>query len=97
VDGVVVIPEGAQATGSIVDAAKKKFFGFGGKMTFSLHSVDAVDGSKLPIRVTPGGGNDGPSKRAFSASGPKPKDIAVAAGSEFMGYIDGTQSVMVKQ
>ncbi len=55
VDDTVVIPKGAEATGFIVDGAKKRLFGIGGKMTFRLKSVGAVDGQRVTIRATPDG------------------------------------------
>ena len=52
VGDTVVIPKGAEAIGAIVDGATKKIFGMGGKMTFRLESVDAMDGQKVTIRAT---------------------------------------------
>ncbi len=54
VEDTVVIPKGAEAIGAIVDGARKKIFGIiGGKMTFRLKRVDAVNGQKVAIRATP--------------------------------------------
>src|SRR6202167_5775583 len=36
----------------IVDGAKKKILGIGGKTTFRVGSVEAVDGQKVAIRAT---------------------------------------------
>ena len=63
VNDTVVIHKGAVAVGAIVDATKKKFGVLGSKMTFSLDSVDAVDGQKVPIRATSAPHRDGISKR----------------------------------
>jgi hypothetical protein len=95
VGGTDVVLAGAPAIGSIVDSAKKRFWVLGSKMTFSLQTVDAVGGAKITLRATPGRNADGPSKRALSGGG-KRKDIAAAAGSEFTGYVDGLQTVLVK-
>jgi len=95
VGDTVVIAKGAAVTGSIVVAAgKKNVFGMGGKMTFRLLQVDAVDGKKLNIRAEPSRGKDGPAKRPIeSGAKGKTKEIAAAAGSQYVGYIEGEQTV----
>jgi serine/threonine-protein kinase len=87
IDGLVVIVKGATASGVIVDAAKKRILGLGGKMTFRLESIDAVDGRKVSIRATAKARRNG-SKRAVGA---------LAAGSEYVGYTDGVNTVSVKK
>lgn len=94
VGGSVVVAEDAEATGAIADGAKKKILGIGGKMTFSLEKVDAADGRKLSIRATPARAHDGSSKRPVNTSAPKNKGVAASAGAEYVGYIDGPQTVM---
>jgi serine/threonine protein kinase len=94
VDGSVVVPEGAAAAGVIVDGAKRKILLIGGKMTLSLQRVDAADGRKLNLRATPASSRDGISKRPVNTSGPKPKGVASPAGAEYVGYIDGPQTVL---
>jgi hypothetical protein len=95
-----VVAKGATVTGTIADAAgKKKIFGLGGKMTFQLAQVDAVDGKKLRIRSEPSKGKDGNSAKRPIDSGAKgkTKEIAAAAGSQYVGYIDGDQSVSARK
>jgi hypothetical protein len=93
----VVIAKGAAVTGSIVEAAgKKKVFGLGSKMTFRLVQVEAVDGKKLNIRAEPSRGKDGPAKRPIEAGAKgKSKETAAAAGSQYVAYIEGDQTVSV--
>jgi hypothetical protein len=93
----VVIAKGATVTGSVVEAAgKKKIFGMGGKMTFRLLQADAVDGKKLNVRAEPSRGKEGPAKRPIDAGAKgKSKEIAAAAGSEYVAYVEGEQSVTV--
>jgi serine/threonine-protein kinase len=88
VEDTVAIPKGAEAIGVIVDGAKKKILGIGGKMTFRLESVTAVDGRKVTIRATPKPNRKGVSKRALKPA---------TAGAEYLGYIDGSNTVMVKK
>jgi serine/threonine-protein kinase len=94
---VVVVAKGAAVTGAIVDGAKKKFLGIGGKMSFALQQVDAVDGRKLSVRATPGKRADGPAHRPVETGGKKIKDIAAAQGTEYIAYLDGEQTVSVKK
>jgi serine/threonine-protein kinase len=94
----VVIAKGAAVTGSILEAAKKKAFGIGGKMQFRLLQVDAVDGKKINVRAEPSRGKDGPAKRPVDAGAKgKTKEIAAAAGSQYVGYIEGDQTVSVRK
>jgi hypothetical protein len=91
----VVIAKGATVTGSVVEAGKRKAFG-GNKMTFRLLQVEAVDGKKLNVRAEPSRGKDGPAKRPIDAGAKgKTKEIAAAAGSQYVGYIEGDQPVSV--
>jgi hypothetical protein len=93
----VVIAKGAVVTGSVVEAGKKKTFG-GNKMTFRLEVVEAVDGRKINIRAEPSRGRDGPAKRPIDAGARgKTKEIAAAAGSQYVGYIEGDQTVSVRK
>jgi hypothetical protein len=88
VEDTVVIAKGAEAAGVIVDGARKKVFGIGGKMTFSLERVAAVDGRKVTIRATPSHNRNGISKHALKPA---------TAGAEYLGYIDGSNTVTVKK
>jgi len=98
VGDAVVIAKGASVTGSIVEAGKKKVLGFGGKMTFRLVQVDAVDGKKLNIRAEPSRAKEGPAKRPLdSGAKGKTKEIAAAAGSQYVAYIEGDQTVSVRK
>jgi serine/threonine-protein kinase len=97
----VVISKGALVTGQVVDETRKKALGLGTKMTFQLNQVDAVGGQKLKVRATPAGGSASsrrPVDAGANASGKKkPKDIAAAAGTQFVAYIDGNQSLTVRK
>jgi hypothetical protein len=65
-------------------------------MTFRLLQVEAVDGKKLNIRSEPSRGKDGPAKRPIDAGARgKTKEIAAAAGSQYVAYIEGEQTVSV--
>jgi hypothetical protein len=95
---LVVIQKGAAVTGAIVDGgSKKKFFG-GSKMTFRLIQVDAVDGHKLNVRAISGRGKEGPVTRPVDTNNLKrTKEIAAPAGTQYVAYVDGEQTVSIPQ
>jgi hypothetical protein len=97
VEDTVVIRRGAGAVGVIMDGARKRIFGIGGRVTFRLDSVDAVDGQKVMLRATETLRRDGLSKRPVGAIGRKSRDVAAAAGTEYVGFVDGSNTVMVKK
>jgi serine/threonine-protein kinase len=95
----VVIAKGATVSGFIVDVGgKKKFLGMGGgKVTFRLTQVDAVDGHKLNLRATAVKSANGPAQRPLEPVNKKPpKDLTAPAGTQYIGYLDGGQTVSVK-
>jgi hypothetical protein len=88
----VVIAKGAAVSGAVAES-KKGVFG-GKKVTFRLLTVDAVDGSKLNLRVA---SSRSDKARPLEVNGRKaPKDMAAGSGSEYIAYIDGEQTVSVK-
>jgi len=97
VNDTVVIRKGAVASGVIVDAAKKKFGVLGSKMTFSLDSVDAADGQKVPIRATSAAHRDGISKHPLETGASKSKNVASAAGTAYKGFVVGPKTVTAKK
>ena len=65
-------------------------------MTFRLLLADAVDGKKVNVRAEPSRGKDAPAKRPIdSGAKGKTKEIAAAAGSQYVAYIEGEQTVSV--
>jgi serine/threonine-protein kinase len=94
VDETIVIRKGAPAAGAIVDGAKRHVFGLGGKMTFRLDTVEAVDGQMVNLRATEAARTI--SKRSVS-NGKHTREVAAFAGSEYVGYIDGANAVIVKK
>jgi serine/threonine-protein kinase len=97
VGGAVVIRRGAEAIGLIVDGPHRRILGIGGKATFRLESVDAVGGQKVALRATEEPKDDGLSKHALNSGGKKPRGVAVAAGGEYVGYVSGSNTVIVKK
>ncbi len=94
VEDTVVIRRSAPAVGAIVDGAKRRVFGLGGRMTFRLDTVEAVDGQMVNLRATEANRPD--SKRSVS-NGKHSREVAAFAGSEYVGYIDGANAVTVKK
>ena len=85
----VAIAKGATVTG-VID--KKKSGIFGGKMTLRLVQADAVDGRKLNVRAIPARRADS-NARPVETPAKKAKDLAAAAGTEYVAYVDGEQTV----
>ena len=96
VGDTVVIAKGAVITGEIVDAGKKKFLR-GAKPTYRLVEAAAADGSRLKVRAVPARRTDGSPGRNFSLPGHSTaKNLAADAGSEYLAYCDGDQTVRTK-
>jgi hypothetical protein len=80
-----------------VDGAKRKTFAIiGGKLTFRLETVAAVDGQSVAIRATPVARREGVSKRTVVPTGARETKSAAAAGSEYTGYVDGASTIVLK-
>jgi serine/threonine-protein kinase len=97
VNGTLVIPQGAPAVGVIVDSAKRAILGIGGKMTFRLEKIDAVDGQEVKIRATQTRNDNGISKRPVNTGFRQPKQVVAVAGASYVAYVDGPNTVSVKE
>ncbi|HEX3745588.1 MAG TPA: serine/threonine-protein kinase [Bryobacteraceae bacterium] len=97
VGDIVVIPKGAAVAAQVMEPGdSKKVFGILGKSkaTFKLIAVESAGGGKLNIRATPAH-SDKP-EHPIEVQGNKTKDVIGHAGTEYMGYIDGDQTVTIK-
>ena len=98
VDGTVVIAAGAPVTGAVVETARKKFLIHTTRPTFRLLEATAVDGSQVKVRATPGHlGESRKDPPLDPIGGTKSKDAVAPAGSHFMAYIDGDQTLAVRK
>jgi hypothetical protein len=97
VGDAVVIARGATVAGTIVsETGKKKFLGFGGKMTYQLNSVEGPDGQKVKVRAAAARKADGPTVRPIDTGKyAKAKDLAAARGTDYIAYVDGEQTISV--
>jgi serine/threonine protein kinase len=93
----LVIARGAAVTGQIVSAGKKKILGRTGKPAFRLMQADAVDGSKLKVRAVPGRRSDDKAERSIEPAGYRGKELLAPAGSQYLAYVEGDQTVIVKK
>jgi hypothetical protein len=92
VGDVVVIAKGTALAGEVVDSGdSKKLLIVKNKATFKLTSVDSTGGTKLAIRAAPGKGD-----RPIEQPGTKNKELLAPTGTEYLGYIEGDQTVTVK-
>jgi hypothetical protein len=99
VDGLVVIAKEALVTGSVVAlGGKRNFFGERSKTRFRLTSAVSVDGSKINVRVTAAAKDDGVETRTFETpKGSKDKNLIAAAGTDYVAYVAGDQTVHVRK
>ena len=95
----VVIAKGSAVTGEVAgEIEKKKFFGIGAnnKLTFRLLFAESVDDEKIRVRAVAAPRPDNPGIRPFdTGKTPKSKAVAAPRGTEYVGYIDGDQTVSV--
>lgn len=95
----VVIAKGALVTGSVVAlGGKRNFFGERSKTRFRLTSAVSVDDSKIKVRVTAAAKDDGVETRTFETpKGSKDKTLIAAAGTDYVAYVAGEQTVHVRK
>ena len=92
----VVIAKGSKAVGAIYSREKRKkiIMKRGDRVSFQLASVTGANGAKLKIRATPQKKAGDDSYRAIDS---KSKEMAAVKGTQFIGYVDGAQTVTVKR
>jgi len=95
VDGSVVIARGAQVKGSIAEESRKAVLTLK-KMTYEFTDVETVNRQKLKLRATPSGAA-GPSRKAIEPGKKKVKDVASTAGTDYIAYLDGAQTVTMQR
>jgi len=97
-NNVTILAKGSPVQGEISDTPKKgKIFGIGGtKLSFKLTQARSAAGHPIAVRALPSAKNDGITQRPVD-SGQKTgsKDIAAAQGAQYIGYVDGAQTVTV--
>lgn len=104
VDGVAVIPKGAQALASVTDAEPKRRMGRGGKLDVNIDSVRLADGEKAQLRAqkdAKGGGHVGAMTGAmvgtaivFFPAAPlflfmHGKSVEIPKGTEVTAFVQG--------
>lgn len=104
VQGVVVLPKGAQAVASVTDANKKKSMGRGGKLDVNVDFARLADGEKVQLRAVQdnkGGGHTGAMTGAMVATAivffpAAPlflfihgKDVTIPKGTEVTAFVEG--------
>jgi hypothetical protein len=103
VNGLVVIPKGEMAWGTIVDAKPKRRLGRAGKLDVRIDEVRLADGERVPLRASQeskGKGRSGVMTGAIITSGVlffpvaplflfmHGKDVIIAKGAAVTAYID---------
>jgi serine/threonine-protein kinase len=98
VGDVVVLAKGTPVAAEVGEPGdSKKFLGViggKGKASFKLINVETVGGAKIAIRATPA--HSDKADHPIELQGNKSKDVLGHAGTEYMGYVDGDQTVTIK-
>jgi hypothetical protein len=104
VNGVLVIPKGGLALGTVTEAQAKRRMARGGKLDMNVDSVRLSDGEKTALRAVKevkGGGHTGAMTAGIVATGlivwpaapfflfMHGKDVTVPKGAEITAYING--------
>ncbi len=104
VKDIMVIPKGSRATGTIVEAQKRRRMGRAGKLNVKIDEVRLADGSRAMLRAmqeNTGKGRQGVMTGAMIGTGilffpaaplflfMRGKDIVIAKGTPVTSYIDG--------
>ncbi len=104
VNGMVVIPKGSVAWGTVTGAQPKRRMGKGGKLNVNIDAVRLADGEKAALRAVKdvkGGGHTGAMTGGMVATGivffpaaplfllMHGKDITIPKGTEITAYING--------
>jgi serine/threonine-protein kinase len=99
VNGIAVLLKGSVVTGEISETGKKKkFLGIGGgnKLSFTLSKAVGPRGLTLNIRSLSARRADGATQRQVeTGKNGGNKTVAAVQGTEYIGYVDGTQTVNV--
>jgi len=97
VGDVVVIAKGAGVAGVVVEAAKRKFLVHTTRLAYRLLEVEAVNGTKVKVRASPGRlGESRKDPQLDSLGGSRSKGAALA-GSRFLAYFDGDQTLTLRK
>jgi hypothetical protein len=104
INGVLVIPKGGLARGTVTEAQAKRRMARGGKLDMNVDNVRLVDGEKAALRAVKqakGGGHTGAMTAGIVVTGllvwpaapfflfMHGKDITVPKGAEITAYING--------
>ena len=104
VDGVVVLPKGSAAMGTITEAEPKRTMGRAGKLDMTISYARLKDNEKVALRATKeakGGSHTGAMAGAMVATSPiiwpaapiflfmKGKDITIPQGTEITAFVEG--------
>jgi hypothetical protein len=98
INGVVVLPKGATVSGEISETAgKRKFMNIvgGTKLSFTLSKAHTASGVDLKVRALSARREDGATQRPVDTGKGGTKTVAAPEGTEYIGYIDGMQTVNV--
>lgn len=109
VNGIVVIPKGALAWGTVTKAKHKGHFGHAGKLDINIDDVRLADGEKCPLRAIQGGSGRGHGAMVTGATVATAlvfwpaaplwflkhgKDITIPEGTQITAFINGDMDLV---
>lgn len=112
INGIEVIARGAPAKGRIVEVKKARHWGRAGKLVWAIQDVHAVDGQRIPLRLSKeleGGGSSGKVAAAVVATAivffpaaplwglKKGKPAILPAGTRVTSFTQGESAVQAKE
>ena len=95
---MTVLPKGATVSGEISETAgKKKFMNLvgGTKLSFTLSKARGAGNVNLSVRSLSARRADGATQRPVDTGKSGTKTVAAAQGTEYIGYVDGEQTINV--
>lgn len=108
VNGATVIARGAPARGRVMEVKKARHWGRAGKLVWAIQDVHAVDGQRIPLRLSKeveGGGSSGKVAAAVVATAivfwpaaplwglKKGKPAIIPAGTRVSSFVHGNATV----
>jgi hypothetical protein len=102
-DGRILVPKDSVASGTVVRSEKRRMFGKPGKLEVGVQSVQAVDGSVVPLRVMENLSERGRSNSDAVAATAliltpltlfvKGRDVSIKKGTEMAVYVDRSSRI----
>jgi hypothetical protein len=91
---ILVFSKGARVTGEVAEASKRRLIG-GSKMTLRLLTAETVHGQKVKVRALAAARAGEAARPVDTGARQKPQNVEATAGTSYIAYIDGQQTLAV--